>query len=368
MREVEKMDERAMLPPHGGDIEAFEKRYGCRPLDFSVNTNPYGLSPAAREAAIQTLDHADRYPDPHCRALVAALARRNGVAPSAVLVGNGASDAIFRLMRALAPRTALVCAPTFSEYEQACLRMGCEVRRHRLDPERGFLLDGGILNEIAGVDVLFLCEPNNPTGRVDDPSLLRRVLQRCGQEGCVLVVDECFNGFLDDPAAATLRALVPGNPQLVIVDALTKTHGMAGLRLGYALCSDEELIARARAAGVPWSVSVIAQEAGLAALDDEGHVLRARELVGRERPKLSAGLSQAGLEALPSDANYLLARSPVPGLPARLAEKGVMVRDCGTYEGLPPGCVRFAVRLPDENKKLVSAVREALAEAKGEEA
>ena len=158
------------LPPHGGDIEAFERCYGCRPLDFSVNTNPYGLSPAARKAAIGALDHADRYPDPHCRALVAALARRNGVDSSGVLVGNGATDVMFRLMRALAPASALVCAPTFSEYERACARVGCSVEAYALDPSRDYLLDEGILERLDGVDVVFLCEPNNPTGQLHDPT------------------------------------------------------------------------------------------------------------------------------------------------------------------------------------------------------
>lgn len=353
------------LPPHGGDIETFVECYGCRPLDFSVNTNPYGISPAAKEAAVGALDHADRYPDPHCRALAEKLARRNGVEPGAVLVGNGASDAIFRLMRALAPRTALVCVPTFSEYEAACVRVGCEVRKHQLDPERGYVLDEGILDEIAGIDAVFLCEPNNPTGRVDDPALLRRVMDRCRAEGCTMIVDECFNGFLADPEAASLRSLLAKNPHLVIIDAFTKTHGMAGLRLGYALCADEKLMDAARAAGVPWSVSVLAQEAGCAALDDEGHVRRARELIARERPRLAEGLSQAGLAVLPSEANYLLARSPVPDLPTLLAQKGVMVRDCGTYEGLPDGCIRFAVRLPKENDRLIEAVREALSNEDG---
>lgn len=355
------------LPPHGGDIEAFERCYGCRPLDFSVNTNPYGLSPAARKAAIGALDHADRYPDPHCRGLVAALARRNGVDSSGVLVGNGATDVTFRLMRALSPARALVCAPTFSEYEWACARVGCSVEAYALDPSRDYLLDEGILERLDGVDVVFLCEPNNPTGQLDDPSLLRRVLSRCEESGCVLVVDECFNGFLAKPEEASIRGLVPDHPRLVVIDALTKTHGMAGLRLGYALCSDADLVARAWAAGVPWSVSVIAQEAGCAALGDEEHVERARELVARERPIMAEELASMGLEVIPSQANYLTARAPVSDLPARLARRGVMVRDCGTYDGLPDDCVRFAVRLPEENRRLVEAVREALAdEGRGE--
>lgn len=368
MRKVDTMKQRGALPPHGGDIEAFEARYGRRPLDFSVNTNPYGLSPAARAAAIAALAHADRYPDPRCRALAAALAERNGVAVGGVLVGNGATDVLFRLIRALSPRKALVCAPTFSEYERACARVGCRVEVHPLDPACGYRLDEGILDKLEGVDVAFLCEPNNPTGQVDDPILLRRVLERCGEVGCLLVVDECFNGFLAEPGKASLRGLVADHPQLAVIDAFTKTHGMAGLRLGYALCSDADLIARAWEAGVPWSVSVIAQEAGCAALADEEHIERARTLIARERPRLEERLLAAGFDIIPSQANYLTARAPVADLPARLARAGIMVRDCGTYDGLPDRCVRFAVRLPEENSRLIEAVHEAVAEAKCEEA
>lgn len=368
MRKVDTMNECEVLPPHGGDVEAFEERFGCRPLDFSVNTNPFGISPAARTAAAEALGHADRYPDPHCRALVAALAKCNGVAQENVLVGNGATDVIFRLVSALAPRRALVCAPTFSEYERACVRAECGVEAFPLDPDRGYALDEGILDRLEGADIVFLCEPNNPTGRVDDPALLCRVLGRCEDVGCFLVVDECFNGFLAAPEKASLRGLVVDHPRLAVIDAFTKTHGMAGLRLGYALCSDSELVSRAWEAGVPWSVSVIAQEAGCAALGDGDHVARARELVARERPRLEAELVSAGLEVIPSQANFLTARAPVPDLPERLARAGIMVRDCGTYAGLPDRCVRFAVRLPEENDRLIEAVREALASDEREEA
>lgn len=357
------MDMQRSAPPHGGDREAFRQAYGQAILDFSVNTNPYGLSPVAREAAIAALDRADRYPDPHCRALTGALARKNGVAECQVVVGNGASDVIFRLARVIAPARALVCAPTFSEYERACAQLPCTVVPYYLKEERNFCLDEDFLDAIPGMDLVFLCEPNNPTGAVDDPQLLARIVRRCGQEGAVLAVDECFNGFLANPTAASIRPLLAQNPHLVVIDALTKTQGMAGLRLGYALCSDAALVTRLREAGVPWSVSVIAQEAGCAALEDDAHLAKARTCVNEQRPLLSDALKQRGFRVYPSQANYLLARSPIPCLCERMAQRGVMVRDCATFDGLPPECVRFAVRLPHENRQLLQVLDSVLADA-----
>ncbi|MBS5451214.1 MAG: aminotransferase class I/II-fold pyridoxal phosphate-dependent enzyme [Coriobacteriia bacterium] len=358
------MTSRSVLPAHGGDVVTYRERFGREPLDFSANSNPLGMSPAARIAAADALHEADRYPDPLCRELRAALATRTGVSVDHVICGNGAADLIWRLVLALRPCRALVCAPTFSEYESALRATSggsCLVVRHELSRAEGFALTGRLLDDITpDTDVVFLCVPNNPTGLVPPRALLEAALARCEECGALLVVDECFNGFLPDPDAASMRGLVEAHPHLLVLGAFTKLYGMAGLRLGWALCSDEPLLSAMRAAGQAWPVSNVAQAAGVAALSDDAFIAKTRVLVAEERPRLAEGLRAAGCTVYPGQANYLFFEAPVPDLCDRLASRGILIRDCANYPGLRPGDCRVAVRTPIENDALLRAVRDAV--------
>lgn len=349
---------------HGGDVQTFRERFGGEPLDFSANVSALGMSPAARAAARDALDQADRYPDPACRELRRAIAAHEDVPFESVLCGNGAADVIWRLVLALRPRRALLCAPTFSEYEAALRAVDCEVVRHELRREGDFALGGDFALRVMTErpDVVFLCEPNNPTGLVSPRDLLLEVLAACDALGALLVVDECFNGFLPDPSAHTLVPLVAGGdcPRLFVLKAFTKLYGMAGLRLGYGLCSDATLLARMRDAGQAWPVSSVAQAAGIAALGDVDYVAAVRDLVASERPYLSEGLRRLGLYVVPGQANYLFFESDVLDLVDRVARLGVIMRDCANYPGLRPGDVRVAVRTRKENDRLLDALARAL--------
>lgn len=196
---------------HGGDWAGYAAQYGGMPLDFSANVSPLGLPQGVRQAVARALDGADRYPDPLCRALRKKLSGALGVPPQSILCGNGAADLIFRLALAEKPKRALATAPTFAEYEQALAVAGCTADRFFLREEEGFAVTEALLERIEpGLDILFLCEPNNPTGRTTPRALLLRILERCAACGTRLVVDECFNEFLDDPAAHTLLEELEG--------------------------------------------------------------------------------------------------------------------------------------------------------------
>ncbi|WP_322153151.1 threonine-phosphate decarboxylase [Paratractidigestivibacter sp.] len=357
-------DARMPKTRHGGAREDYLERFGCLPQDFSANVNPLGMSPAARQAAIAAVDQAVFYPDPNSRRLVGAIAAHDGVPESCVVVGNGAADLICRLAAAMAPRRALVLAPTFSEYEDALCQAGCEVVRHELLLQEDLVPTDRLLDDVVpGIDVVFVCEPNNPTGLCMGRPLLVRLLERCRQVGARLVVDECFNGFLPDPKGSSVRSLAVSNPHLVILAAFTKLYGMAGLRLGYLMCSDAELTHRVAAVGQSWPVSCVAQAAGVAALADADFVERTRCVVGLERERLMSALECLGLEVWCGQANYLLLRSRVENLYELLAERGVLVRDCSNYHGLGPGFVRVAVRRHQENDLLIETIGDVLSDA-----
>lgn len=348
------------LPAHGGDVEGYRARYGRDPIDASANVNPLGMSSAARIAARAAVDGSCRYPDPACRELIRAIAAHEGVDPAWVIAGNGAADLIWRLALAVRPRRALLPAPTFSEYGAALGAVGARIDRVRLRAEDGFALTGRFTRAVRpGIDLVFLCVPNNPTGLVPSRELLLDVLDACERAGAVCVVDECFNGFLPDPAGASVAGELASHPRAVVLSAFTKLYGMAGLRLGYLLTADPRLAGAVRAAGQAWPVSSVAQAAGIAALDDAAYVRESRALVASERERLSCGLAAACLRVYPSQANYLFAQAPVPDFAARMERLGVMVRDCSTYEGLDAGYVRIAVRTPAENAAILRAAASA---------
>ena len=163
---------------HGGDWAGYAAQYGGMPLDFSANVSPLGLPQGVRQAVARALDGADRYPDPLCRALRKKLSGTLGVPPQSILCGNGAADLIFRLALAEKPKRALVTAPTFAEYEQALVVAGCTADRFFLREEEGFAVTEALLERIEpGLDILFLCEPNNPTGRTTPRALLLRIFR-----------------------------------------------------------------------------------------------------------------------------------------------------------------------------------------------
>ena len=338
---------------HGGDI------YGNPDvrLDFSVNTNPLGMPDAVRRALVSRVDEYARYPDPQCRELRAAVALHENVPEDWVLCGNGAADLIYRLCYAAKPRGALVCAPTFSEYEGALEQVGCQVARHALAKEDQFALTPDIEERLVpGIDMLFLCHPNNPTGRLIPGDLLGRVLSRARQNRTLVIVDECFLDFTDGLSA---KRYLDGRPGLVVLKAFTKIYAMAGLRLGYLLTSDKGLLNKADVAAQCWSVSVPAQIAGAAALACTNWPGKTRRLVAKERRFLSANLTELGITVFPSDANFLLLRCERP-LYEPLLQRGLLIRSCENFKGLDASYYRVGVKTRAENTCLIRAAKEIL--------
>mgnify|MGYP000787947854 CR=1 FL=1 len=345
---------------HGGDWMGYRERFGRDALDFSANVSPLGLPEGVAQAIRDALPLADRYPDPLCRTLRAALSRAEGVPQEHILCGNGAADLIFRLVWAVKPHKALVTAPTFAEYASALDTVGCEVKRFFLDETNDFAPTDALVDAVdESIDMVFLCQPNNPTGQLASPELVKKLLRRCEECRTIFAVDECFLDFLQQRDALTAKPLLQAAPNLVILKAFTKLYAMAGVRLGYALCSDTALLAKMQAAGQPWGVSSLAQAAGAAALRETAYADAVRALIADQRPKLAAGLRALGLQVIEGSANYLLFRAPET-LGAALQQRGVCLRSCGNYPGLSAGWYRTAVRTAPENEQLLQTMREVL--------
>ena len=346
---------------HGGDWAGYRAEFGCDALDFSANVSPLGLPAGVAAAITNALPTADRYPDPLCRELRAALAGAEGVPADWILCGNGAADLIFRLALAVRPRRALLPAPTFAEYEAALQTVGCAVQRVFLREENEFAVTEEFIDAVTPeTDIVFLCQPNNPTGQVTPPALVERLVRRCAECGAVLAVDECFLDFLPDRDAWTAKQLLRDAPQLIILKAFTKLYAMAGVRLGYALCGDAALLEKMRGAGQPWAVSSLAQAAGLAALQETAYAGAVRALIAEQRPRMAAGLRALGLRVIDGQANYLLFRA-TPDFGEKLRRRGAVVRSCANYPGLDAAWYRTAVRTAEENTRLLQIMGEILA-------
>ena len=340
---------------HGGDVWAYD-----RPMaDFSANLHPLGMPEEVAQAARDAVADAIHYPDPLCRRLRQAIAARDGVSPDQVICGGGAADLILRLCQAAKPKRALVTAPTFSEYEQALSLTGCETIRYPLSPDNNFDLSEDFLSALRPeVEMVFLCTPNNPTGRLIPYELLNQIADRCQALGIRLVVDECFLELTD---GRPMTDLLPSHPTLFLLRAFTKTYAIPGLRLGYGLTADAALLETLYQAGQPWGVSTVAQAAGIAACGCPQWPEQGRAILRTERPRLLEALRSLGLTVWEGAANYLLFRAPEDTtLKERLASQGVLIRSCANYPGLGPDYYRTAVATADRNERLIQTLKEVL--------
>lgn len=341
---------------HGGNIYGNEIEY-----DFSVNLNPLGPPDAVREALAAALNHVEEYPDPEYRELRRELANYRQLAEEQLVLGNGASELIPGIIRALAPKTCMVTAPCYSGYETAlkAAAPSCRIHRIFLREEDDFTLPENICQEIARVkpNLLILTNPNNPNGKRISANCLREIAGACRTAGTVLLMDECFLALSGgDEDSLIHRIGEEGLPPTVVLRAFTKTFAIPGVRLGYAVCSGS-LAVRIQRELPEWNLSVFAQYAGLAALEPSGYIAASVEMIAREREYLLEELEKLGLRVFPSDANYILFQSRDRELHQKLLDKGILIRDCRDYHGLTAGFYRTAVRTHRENTALLRCLR-----------
>ena len=342
---------------HGAHGDLVSRSLGVRVgelLDFSQNINPLGAPKDALEAAEQALyEDSSRYPDLEYTGLREALAVYLGVGAEMVVPTNGGAEALFLAARAAGTGgKALVLEPTFSEYAAAAAASGKEPVRRVARREEDFEWDSTPLRDLEGVSVVFLCNPNNPTGDLLDRGAVLEVAARVVEAGAVLVVDEAFADFVPEISVTDMV-----DRGLWVARSFTKFFAIPGLRLGCLVCDDA---GRVQTLQPSWPVNSVAAAAGIAAAEDKGFAEASRAEVARLREDLFGALDVLpGLQPFPGAANFLLVRGP-DGFPERLARRGVLVRGCGPFYGLGPEFFRVAVRSAEENGRLVAAIREEL--------
>ena len=350
---------------HGGNFHEAIKRYGLegkKILDFSSNVNPLGPSTTAIRAAKQALALIDRYPDPDMTELRKTIARYFGIKPGHVICGTGSNELIHLIPRVFRPKKVLVPMPTFTEYAAAVEEAGGKVVPLWLDEREGFRVDPlEMAFALKGMDMAFLCNPNNPTGLLMTKAETAELMGHALQHGVRLVVDEAFMDFIE-PESIVKQAVEAS--QLICLRSFAKFFGMPGLRIGYAV-SDEATIAALSAGQEPWTVSIPAEHAAMAALNDWRHIKKTRRVIEKERDRLLSDLRLLpGVEPFPGAANFIfmkISSFDASLLVQKLGIRGLLVRDCSSFPGLDSGFVRVSVRTGRENRRLIKALRELLA-------
>lgn len=357
---------RAFKPYTAGlSIDEIRDKYGlARVIKMASNENPLGTSPLVRRVLESHAGLAFRYPQAGNPRLVKALAAYHGVSPSRIVVGNGSDEVIDLLFRVCAEpgvNNAVAFRPCFGIYTTQAALCGVELRQADVDPDFSFPWDRLLELVDDKTSLVFVTTPDNPSGHTASAAELER-LARALPEGCLLVVDEAYMDFTDDESAHSLLPRLDEFPNLIVSRTFSKSFGMAGLRLGYAIMP-EELADHMWRVRLPFSVNLMAEEAGIAALEDTAFHDETLRVVREGRVYLAGELERLGCRVYPSQSNFLMFEVPAgapdaAGLFEGLLRRGFILRPLTSY-GLPRH-LRVSVGTAEENTLLINAMRELL--------
>ncbi len=350
------IDEAAMFIPRGFPLEKVR--------DFSISINPLGPPPGLVEALSPTLKEIIGYPEIDAKTLTGELAAFHGLSSDAFIVGNGSIDLLFSLIPLLPNKRAVIPYPTFIEYERVCAIYGWDI--HHVPPTDLDTFETDVqtlLSHATPESTLFLCQPNNPSGLCLDSDHLERLLVQTKKKGTFVILDEAFLPFTERPSTIPW---IQRHPSLIILRSMTKTYGIPGLRLGYAVAAPA-IITRWKQFLPPWNVNTLAQRAGLYCLRHGGsHLKKSKGFIQEERNRLSREIDRLpGLRSLPSEANFFLISVDgntltADNLTLSLGRQGLLIRHCGTFRGMGNRHVRIGLKTRPDNQILLAALRDAL--------
>jgi threonine-phosphate decarboxylase len=353
---VEKTIENHKVAAHGGIFSDRGFKRNSKLLDFSSNVNPLGF-PSKVKDAFKNISQVSVYPDPDSDELRTHLQKYTGFLKNQIIIGNGATEIIYNYCAAfLRKQKVLIPIPTFSEYESAA----------KLNGAMPFFFKTMDLNQnlsefqdvIKGKNCIFLCNPNNPTGVIMKKKNMLKILESAHDKSAMVFLDECFIELVpggNESAASYLKEF----DNLFILRSLTKSFGLAGLRIGYGL-GNKKIVEILQRIKIPWNVSWIAQQSSIKALSDKSHLPKTLNTIKKESKFLIDSISTIkGFTCYNSDTNFILIKSKMKSNQIRnkLLKQNILVRDCSTFRGLNHSFIRIAVRTHKENLKLVEALR-----------
>ncbi len=365
-----KMD----LEPHGGNIYRFAQERNFRiedVMDFSASINPLGAPESVIKWIKENIRFLCHYPDPDTGLLRQEIARHLDVEPDSIICGNGSTELIYLTVRALRPEKVLIPMPTFSEYERAfrCIHPEKDIKgkisyfvlwekdTFEIDPDKFIAAMSG--NDPSAtyrsalstsVDMAFLCNPNNPTGRLMKKEDVLKIADAAKTLKCYLVVDEAFIDFVPEESVV---GEVQNNPYLIVLRSMTKFYALSGIRIGYGVFP-LNLLDHIKRHKEPWTVNTIAQIAGITALNDAGYKCQTFRIMKNEKKVIEDGFKLLGITYFPSPVNFYLVRHEnAQEIISALKNIGIMIRDCSNFMGLDSSYMRIAVKSNRENMKLL---------------
>jgi len=348
---------------HGGNLERAMEKYGIsseKIIDFSANINPLGFSSKTREAIIKNLDRLSHYPDPECKEAKKEISHYFKIDYENIVLGNGSTELIYLIVQTLKPKKALVTIPTFCEYERASNNNNVSINFYKLKEKQEFLLSmDEIILQLEGIDLVFLCNPNNPTGTFLSRQELLILVKEIQRRKIFLVIDEAF---IDLQEEESFIKEVKNYNHLIIVRSLTKFYGLPGLRLGFTV-ANSKIIEKLEKQKIPWSVNCLAQLVIKDLFQDEAFIYKSKQYILQEKQFLYNELSNIkGLKVYKPSVNFiflkLLGNISSEMLQDRLGQKGILVRDCSNFRGLEKGkFIRIAVRKHKENIILIKELK-----------
>lgn len=353
---------------HGSDLEKIADYYHLNKENiilFGANVNPLGLSGQVKKDLATHLDVISSYPDRNYTDLKKAIASYTGSSAEHIVVGNGSTELISLLISQRAPKKALLLGPTYSEYARELNLVGGTLEYYNLKEEQDFKLDISDLTDAlkSDIDLLIICNPNNPTSSAISTSDIRELLSVCRSLGIFVMIDETYIEFAPEGAALSAVPLVPEFDNFMVIRGVSKFFAAPGLRFGYGLTSNQAFLQTLLTHQNPWSLNSVGAYAGERMLKDTDYIKKTWTLIDSERTRMCTELS--GLDTVkiyPAYANFVLVRILKEGLTSfdvfeKAIHQDLMIRDCSSFESLNGEYVRFCIMNPEDNDRLLDVFR-----------
>lgn len=354
---------------HGSDLEKIEAIYGIKKEEitsFSANVNPLGISPLLRQTLTDNIDAISAYPDRDYVKLRKSIAEYCDTDYNNIIVGNGTTELISLIIQVRQPKRALIVGPTYSEYERSVSIDGASCYYYPLKETDDFQLN--VSDFIASLnedtDLLVLCNPNNPTSTGITVSDMRKIMDTCLQYHIFVMIDETYIEFEKDIGRFTSIPLTEDYNNLIILRGTSKFFAAPGLRLGYAVTGNQDLIKYIHTCKNPWMINSLAAVAGEVMFSDNDYIEKTRDLIQTERARMYSELSACGkYKVYQPSANFILARILKEDVTSEMIfEKAIhekmMIRDCSTFPFLDNHYIRFCVMSPEMNTKLLNCLKD----------
>lgn len=353
---------------HGSDLEAIAKRYHIPQesiLPYASNVNPLGISPMARQAIIDNVDAIHSYPDRDYETLRQSIANYSGAKPEQLILGNGTSELITLTIQTIAPKKTLIIGPTYSEYGRAAKLAGSEVETYMLKNLDDFELDVDMFLKALNdsIDLLIICNPNNPTGTAITREQMDTILAKCLKHDIFVMVDETYVEFVREVALISSISLTRKYDNLIVLRSVSKFFAAPGLRLGYATTANEDFLHETDNGKNPWNINVYASVAGVM-FEDDHYINLTKSLIQTERNLIYSALcSRKTIKVFKPQANFVLIKLLKENQTASevfdyCIQRGFMVRDCTDYDGLGEKYIRFCFLKPEQNDNMVNTILE----------